>query len=149
MQILRTKHFFHMRPLLFLLCCGFLTGLPAQTTQLFWKPVAKEAITLGENSERSFEPHAYSALQLDFQALQTLLATAPMEFAAALLKLEPTLTAETLEASFGPKERWFNLENHIPVHLSYFTLRVDEDGTIRSYGDVYGANKKLIDLLEL
>jgi L,D-transpeptidase YcbB len=73
----------------------------------------------------------------------------PMEFAAALLKLEPSLTAETLEASFGPKERWFNLENHIPVHLSYFTLRVDEDGTIRSYGDVYGANKKLIELLDL
>jgi len=73
----------------------------------------------------------------------------PMDFAAALLKLEPTLTAQTLEASFGPKEKWFNLENHIPVHLSYFTLRVDEDGTIRSYGDVYGANKKLIQLLEL
>ena len=73
----------------------------------------------------------------------------PMEFAGALLKLEPTLNAETLEASFGPKEKWFNLENHIPVHISYFTLRVDEDGTIRSYGDVYGANKKLIQLLEL
>jgi murein L,D-transpeptidase YcbB/YkuD len=73
----------------------------------------------------------------------------PMEFAGALLKLEPTLTADTLEASFGPKEKWFNLENHIPVHISYFTLRVDEDGTIRSYGDVYGANKKLIELLEL
>jgi hypothetical protein len=29
----------------------------------------------------------------------------------------------------------------------YFTLRVDEDGTIRSYGDVYGHNKKLIELL--
>jgi murein L,D-transpeptidase YcbB/YkuD len=73
----------------------------------------------------------------------------PMEFADALLKLEPTLSVSTLEASFGPKERWFNLENHIPVHLSYFTLRVDEDGTIRSYGDVYGANKKLIELLQL
>lgn len=73
----------------------------------------------------------------------------PMEFAGALLKLEPTLNAETLKASFGPKEKWFNLENHIPVHISYFTLRVDEDGTIRSYGDVYGANKKLIQLLEL
>ena len=35
----------------------------------------------------------------------------------------------------------------IPVHLMYFTLRVDEDGTIRSYGDVYGHNKKLIELL--
>jgi hypothetical protein len=29
----------------------------------------------------------------------------------------------------------------------YFTLRVDEDGTIRSYGDVYGHNMKLIELL--
>jgi murein L,D-transpeptidase YcbB/YkuD len=73
----------------------------------------------------------------------------PMEFADALLRLEPELTVSTLEASFGDKERWFNLTNHIPVHLSYFTLRVDEDGTIRSYGDVYGANKKLIELLGL
>lgn len=73
----------------------------------------------------------------------------PMDFADALLKLEPELNVATLEASFGDKERWFNLTNHIPVHISYFTLRVDEDGTIRSYGDVYGANKKLIELLEL
>ena len=49
---------------------------------------------------------------------------------------------------FGSKEAWVNVKNHIPVHLSYFTLRVDEDGTIRSYGDVYGANKKLIELLK-
>ncbi len=73
----------------------------------------------------------------------------PMDFANALLNLEPSLNVNTLEAAIGDKERWFNLENHIPVHLSYFTLRVDEDGTIRSYGDVYGANKKLIQLLEL
>jgi L,D-transpeptidase YcbB len=73
----------------------------------------------------------------------------PMDFAEALLALEPKLTRETLEASFGSTERWFNLENRIPVHLSYFTLRVDEDGTIRSYGDVYGANKKVIELLGL
>ena len=73
----------------------------------------------------------------------------PMDFAGALLALEPKLTRATLEASFGATERWFNLENRIPVHLSYFTLRVDEDGTIRSYGDVYGANKKMIELLGL
>jgi murein L,D-transpeptidase YcbB/YkuD len=30
------------------------------------------------------------------------------------------------------------------VHLAYFTLRVDADGTIRSYGDVYGHNEALI-----
>jgi len=73
----------------------------------------------------------------------------PMDFADALLQLEPELTEAKLEAAFGDKERWFNLANHIPVHISYFTLRVDENGTIRSYGDVYGANKKLIGLLGL
>ena len=27
----------------------------------------------------------------------------------------------------GDKEKWLNLETHIPVHISYFTLRVDDD----------------------
>jgi L,D-transpeptidase YcbB len=71
----------------------------------------------------------------------------PMEFADALTKHEPGLSRASLEDMFGSKEAWVNVKNHIPVHLSYFTLRVDEDGTIRSYGDVYGANKKLIELL--
>ncbi len=81
-----TKHeiHFYMRSIfLLLLISGVLTGLQAQTTQRFWQPVAKEAVVLTENSDRPFEPHAYSALQLDFQALQTLLATAPMEFTGA------------------------------------------------------------------
>jgi murein L,D-transpeptidase YcbB/YkuD len=71
----------------------------------------------------------------------------PMEFADALLVNEPKLNSAALEAMEGPSERWVNLETKVPVHLAYFTLRVDADGTIRSYGDVYGQNKKLIDLL--
>ena len=71
----------------------------------------------------------------------------PMEFAGALLALEPNITVASLESMFGNSERWVNLETHVPVQITYFTLRVDEDGTIRSYGDVYGLNKKLISLL--
>jgi murein L,D-transpeptidase YcbB/YkuD len=71
----------------------------------------------------------------------------PMDFADALLKLEPSLNAETLTAAFGDTERWFNLKTKVPVHISYFTLRVDADGTIRSYGDVYGMNQRLKELL--
>ncbi|HEY0855400.1 MAG TPA: L,D-transpeptidase family protein [Devosia sp.] len=71
----------------------------------------------------------------------------PMEFAGALTEHEPGVSRASLEGMFGSRETWVNVKNHIPVHLSYFTLRVDEDGTIRSYGDVYGANKKLIELL--
>jgi len=73
----------------------------------------------------------------------------PMEFADALLVNEPKLNAAALEAMYGPAERWVNLQTKVPVHLTYFTLRVGEDGTIRSYGDVYGHNKKLIELLNL
>lgn len=71
----------------------------------------------------------------------------PMEFAGALIATNPELTLAKIEDLEGPKEKWVTLQNHIPVHLMYFTLRVDEDGTIRSYGDVYGHNKKLIELL--
>lgn len=71
----------------------------------------------------------------------------PMDFAAALLVQEPELTVADLEGMFGPNERWNNLQTHVPVHLTYFTLRVDADGTIRSYGDVYGYNKKIIDMM--
>jgi murein L,D-transpeptidase YcbB/YkuD len=69
----------------------------------------------------------------------------PMEFAEALVVKEPGITRASLEDQFGPKERWNNLPNHIPVHITYFTLRVDEDGTIRSFGDVYGHNKRMIE----
>ncbi|WP_417309448.1 L,D-transpeptidase family protein [Devosia sp.] len=71
----------------------------------------------------------------------------PMEFAGALLDAEPDLSLASLESMFGSSERWVNLKTHIPVHISYFTLRVDEDGTIRSYGDVYGMNERLKTLL--
>ena len=71
----------------------------------------------------------------------------PMDFAGALLANSPGLSQASLEGLFGPTEKWVKLPAVIPVHIMYFTLRVDPDGTIRSYGDVYGHNKKLIGLL--
>jgi murein L,D-transpeptidase YcbB/YkuD len=71
----------------------------------------------------------------------------PLDFAGALVETNPAISQASLEGMFGPKEKWVTLETKIPVHLMYFTLRVDEEGTIRSYGDVYGHNKKLIELL--
>jgi murein L,D-transpeptidase YcbB/YkuD len=72
----------------------------------------------------------------------------PMDFADALLVNEPShLDSAKLESMYGPSERWVNMETHVPVHIAYFTLRVDQDGTIRSYADIYGHNKKLIEML--
>ncbi|KKB77173.1 hypothetical protein VW35_15360 [Devosia soli] len=73
----------------------------------------------------------------------------PMEFADALMANEANISRTSLEAMFGPNERWVNPEKQIPVHLAYFTLRVEPDGSIRSFGDVYGHNEKLIKAMGL
>lgn len=68
----------------------------------------------------------------------------PFAFADALMANEANISRTSLEAMFGPNERWVNPQTQIPVHLAYFTLRADADGTLRSYGDIYGHNEKLI-----
>ena len=68
----------------------------------------------------------------------------PMEFADALMANEPNISRTSLEAMFGPAERWVNPEKQIPVHIAYFTIRVGADGTLKSYGDIYGNNAKLV-----
>ncbi len=72
----------------------------------------------------------------------------PWDFAKALLQIEPKITYASITSQRGgKKERWNNVATHIPVHLAYFTLRIDENGSVRSYGDIYGHNKRLKTLL--
>lgn len=74
----------------------------------------------------------------------------PFAFAEALLQFEPGFTVASVESSVGgSNERWFNMNRQVPVHLAYFTLRVSEDGTVRSYGDLYGHNASVIAALGL
>ena len=73
----------------------------------------------------------------------------PMEFADALMANEPDISRASLEAMFGPTERWVNPEQQIPVHITYFTIRVDADGALKSFGDVYGHNARLIEAMGL
>jgi murein L,D-transpeptidase YcbB/YkuD len=89
--------------------------------------------------QRSFRAYSHGCIRVQN----------PLEFAEALLVREAGISRASLEDQFGPRESWNNLDTHIPVHITYFTLRVDEDGNIRSFGDVYGLNKRLITLLGL
>ncbi len=75
----------------------------------------------------------------------------PWDFAKALLKYEPKVKYSSLvnQRGINKGEKWNNVANHIPVHLAYFTIRVDENGNIRSYGDIYGHNERLKKLLAL
>jgi murein L,D-transpeptidase YcbB/YkuD len=89
--------------------------------------------------QRSFRAYSHGCIRVQN----------PMEFADALLVNEVGLSRASLESQFGSREQWNNLDTKIPVHITYFTLRVDADGNIRSFGDVYGHNKRLISLLGL
>ena len=48
-----------------------------------------------------------------------------------------------LKALIGKGEKTIPLQNRLPVHLTYFTLRVDEDGRIQRFADIYGHDQKL------
>lgn len=71
----------------------------------------------------------------------------PFDFAEALLADEPKLTKQRLVDSFGPNERWFNMEVKVPVYLTYFTLRIAQDGTVKSFADIYGHDARIADAL--
>ena len=48
-----------------------------------------------------------------------------------------------LKAMIGKGEKTVTLQTRLPVHLTYFTLSVDESGHIRRFTDIYGHDEKL------
>ena len=35
------------------------------------------------------------------------------------------------------------LNRHVPVYVTYFTMRVNEDGSITTFGDLYGHDRRM------
>lgn len=67
----------------------------------------------------------------------------PFDFGSILfnLAMEGQKWDETrFTKMFGPKERYINLKQPIPVHLVYFTTSADESGRLSFHEDIYGFN---------
>ena len=73
----------------------------------------------------------------------------PWAFAEALLTNEPDWDLARLQSLRGPRERNFNLTRDIPVHLTYFTARVADDGRLIMARDIYGHHQRVLDALGL
>jgi len=72
----------------------------------------------------------------------------PLAFADAILKVAaPDWNSGRLEALYGGPERRINLDNPIPVHLSYFTRMVDGAGELRRFEDIYGYDREMREVL--
>ena len=67
----------------------------------------------------------------------------PMSFADALLVNEPKISSATLKKLIGGPETQVNLTHHVPVHITYFTAWVDDDGSLVLRDDLYGHDKRI------
>lgn len=73
----------------------------------------------------------------------------PRRMAEILLGHDKGMSSERIgQILKGPKRlHKEDLNKHVPVHVTYFTVFFDEQGEMRSYGDVYGHDRRLAELL--
>ena len=67
----------------------------------------------------------------------------PFRLAAYVLNDAATWPEKRIEKMIGGAERTINLGKQLPVHLAYFTLAADTDGTLHRFGDLYGLDTRL------
>jgi hypothetical protein len=75
----------------------------------------------------------------------------PLVYATRLLAIElpkDHYTQAKLESMFGSDEININFPDPIPVHLTYQTAFVDENGKLQFRDDVYGRDAKMIEILK-
>jgi murein L,D-transpeptidase YcbB/YkuD len=67
----------------------------------------------------------------------------PFDLAEEILAPEGKWSEAKLRSLIGKGERYITLRQHLPVHLTYFTLAVDEQGRVQTFDDLYGFNRKV------
>ena len=73
----------------------------------------------------------------------------PYEFAEYLLSAQEDDPKGKFDRLLrGGRERYVNLEEHVPVHLTYRTAWVDDAGHDQFRGDIYGRDRKVLTALE-
>ena len=74
----------------------------------------------------------------------------PDQLAAVLLKHENGWSeARTASAIEDGYDSHVALQQKIPVYITYFTVKVNDDGSLSSYGDIYGHDARMASALRL
>jgi murein L,D-transpeptidase YcbB/YkuD len=69
----------------------------------------------------------------------------PDKFAYLLLNRDQGWTQEQVAATVsGRDDNRVDLRQKIPVHMTYFTVRVEEDGSLSTFRDIYGHDARMI-----
>jgi len=73
----------------------------------------------------------------------------PFELADVIMGKDGKWTGQKLRGLIGKGERYVHLANPLPVHLTYFTLTIDEKGEVKRFEDLYGLDRKVRAALNL
>jgi len=73
----------------------------------------------------------------------------PDQLAEVVLKHDKGWSRAQLDSVWhGQDDNPVALDQKIPVYITYFTLRVNEDGTLSSFNDIYGHDTRMASVLE-
>ena len=69
----------------------------------------------------------------------------PLKLAEIVLAEDRGWTASRITAvvNKGPKDNQITLAAKVPVHMTYFTAWVDEDGRLKTFSDIYGHENRI------
>ncbi len=73
----------------------------------------------------------------------------PFELADVIMGKDGKWSGQKLRGLIGKGERYVNLATPLPVHLTYFTLTIDEKGEVKRFEDLYGLDRKVRAALSL
>lgn len=74
----------------------------------------------------------------------------PLSLAEIVLTYDKGLSRAEIDklVRSGPPDNEIEIEKRLPVHLAYFTAWVDDDGTVRTFRDIYGHEKRVTQALD-
>ena len=98
----------------------------------------KHDIYMHDTPERNLFPKSFRALSHGCMRVQD-----PGRFAEIILAEDKGWAPEKTRSMFGAGSQDVQLDTYIPVHVTYMTARVTEDGKLETYGDVYGLDSRV------
>ena len=67
----------------------------------------------------------------------------PQQMALLLLHHDQGWSQAQINSALDGEDNHIQLKTHIPVYITYFTLKVNDDGSISTYGDIYGHDSRM------
>ncbi len=67
----------------------------------------------------------------------------PQQLALLLLHHDQGWSQADIERALQSNDNHIQLKTHIPVYITYFTLKVNDDGSITTFNDIYGHDARM------